>query len=217
MRTSYAVVWRERGRAPATGKLELLPRAVRLEGMAESRPTLREIAYDSLKSVRVGRSTEDRIDGRPSLVLERRSGEPVAITSVAQPGIVAELAERLAELQLGSEAARRTAVVVPLVPGAHEAARALLEQGPPFDLEQSGLERHEVFLTPDEVVFVFESRVGAEAWEPLLADPKLWERAAAWRDHIAGPPRIAESAYFWARADGPPRSNGASEGWLDDF
>lgn len=201
MRISYAVVWREGGRAPATGKLELLSRGLRLEGMAESRPTLREIPYHSLRSVRVGHSKADRIDGRPSLVVERRSGEPIAIASVAQAGIVAELAERLAAVQLRTEAGRRTAIVVPLKEGAHEAARSLLEAGPPFDPERSGLDRHEVFLTPQEVVFVFESRLGAEALEPLLGEPELWQRAAGWREYVAGPPRIAEDVYFWARPE----------------
>ncbi|HEY8631028.1 MAG TPA: hypothetical protein VIL73_10900 [Gaiellaceae bacterium] len=80
--------------------------------------------------------------------------------------------------------------------------RRLLEAGPPFDPEQTtGLDRHEVFLTSDEVVFVFESKLGAEALEPLLAEPELWEAAAAWRDHLAGPPRLAEDVFSWTRAE----------------
>ena len=76
MRTSYGVVWREGAKPLARGKLELLARAVRLEGMTGSEPTTREIAYDFLSEVRIGRSPEERIDGRPSLVLapaERRA------------------------------------------------------------------------------------------------------------------------------------------------
>ena len=111
MHTSYGVVWRD-GEGPlARGKLELLPRAVRLEGLTGTEPTTREIAYDYLSEIRVGRSTEERIDGRPSLVLEPRSGETISIASVAQAGVVAELAERLAELQLGAEGPHRIAVV----------------------------------------------------------------------------------------------------------
>jgi hypothetical protein len=48
-------------------------------------------------SLGVGRPAAERIGGRPSLVLERPSGVPIdAIASVSQPGVVAELAERLA-------------------------------------------------------------------------------------------------------------------------
>ena len=205
MRTSYGVVWREGALPLACGKLELLPRAVRLDGMAGTVPTTREIAYDYLSEIRIGRSAEDRIDGRPTLVLAPRTGEPFAIASVAQAGVIAEIAERLAALQFGSAAPRRTAVVVPLKPEAHDAVQSLLAAGPPFDPEGLGLDRHEVFLTPSEVVFVFESPLGSKALEALLAQPGLWQSAAAWHVHVSGPPRIAEDVYSWAR---PPAEVG---------
>jgi hypothetical protein len=202
MRTSYGVVWREGALPLASGKLELLPRAVRLDGMAGSVPTRREIAYDRLSEIRIGRSTADRIDGRPTLVIEPRDGEPFAIASVAQAGVIAEIAERLAGLQFGGAAARRrTAVVIPLLEGSHEAVRSLLEAGPPFDPERIGLDRHDVFLTPTEAIFVFESRLGERALEPLLEQPELWQSAAAWHEHVAGPPMIAEEVYSWTRPD----------------
>jgi len=204
---SYGVVWREDRLPPASGKLELLPQAMRFEGVAGGRPTTRELAYDSLTAVRVGRTPTERVDGRPSLVLERRSGVPVAIASVGQSGVVAEIAERLAALQLGAAARRRTAFVLPLVEGAVERARELLEAGPPFDPAETVLDRHEVFLTSSEVVFVFESKLGLDALEPLLSDPALWLSAAAWRDLLAGPPRLAEDVYSWSR---PARSNGTT-------
>src|SRR6185312_6215023 len=118
MRTSYGVVWREGERPLARGKLELLPRAIRLEGMTGTEPTTREIAYDYLTEIRIGRSAEERIDGHPSLVLEPRTGEPLAIASVAQSGVVAEIAERLAALQFGAR--RRIAIVLPLREDAHD-------------------------------------------------------------------------------------------------
>ena len=93
---SYGVVWREGTLPLASGKLELRSDALRLDGMAGGRHVSRDLAYDSLVTVRVGRSAAERIGGRASLVLERRSGEPIAIASVSQPGVVAELAERLA-------------------------------------------------------------------------------------------------------------------------
>src|SRR5438067_1067 len=127
---SYGVVWREDALPTASGKLELRPSALRFEGAAGGRPTTREVAYESLAVVRVGRAASDRVDGRPSLVLERRTGLPVTIASVGQSGVVAELAERLAGLQLGADARRRTAFVLPLVEGAFERARALLQAEP---------------------------------------------------------------------------------------
>jgi hypothetical protein len=199
MRTSYGVVWKEGAKPLARGKLELLSRAIRLEGMTGSEPTTREIAYDYLTEVRIGRSADERIDGHPSLVLEPRTGESLAIASVAQSGVVAEIAERLAALQF--EAPRRIAIVLPLREGSLDAVRELLAEGPPFDPDALELDRHLVFLTAAEAVFVFESRLGADALEPLLQDPALWQSVAAWHDHIAGAPRIAEDAFSWERAD----------------
>jgi len=174
MRTSYGVVWREGAHPLARGKLELLPRAVRLDGMTGTEPTTREIPYDYLSEIRIGRAPEDRIDGRPSLVLEPRSGETLSIASVAQAGVLAEIAERLSALQLGTEGRRRLAVVL-------------------------GLDRHQVYLTGSEAVFIFESKLGADALEPLLQDPGMWQSAAAWHDHLSGPPRIAEDVFSWTR------------------
>lgn len=199
MRTTYGVVWREGHKPLARGKLELLPRAVRLDGMSGSEPASREIAYDYLSEIRIGRSPEERIDGRPCLVLAPRTGETLAIASVAQSGVVAEIAERLAAMQLGSEGRRRLAIILPLHEESHEAVRALLADGPPFDPEALGLNRHQVFLTASEAVFIFESELGAGALESLLEESELWQRAAAWHDHLAGPPRIADDVFSWTR------------------
>jgi hypothetical protein len=205
MRKSYGVVWREGTRPLARGKLELLPRAIRLEGMSGSEPATREIAYDYLTEIRIGRSSGERIDGRPSLLLEPRTGETVSIASVAQSGVVAEIADRLSALQLGGDVGRRLAVILPLKEEAHDAVRNLLAAGPPFDPEALGLNRHQVFLTSSEAVFIFESDLGAAALEPLLQQPELWQSAAAWHEYLAGPPQIAEDVFAWTRTS--PRSS----------
>jgi hypothetical protein len=169
--------------------------------MTGSEPTTREIAYDYLSEIRIGRSAEDRIDGHPSLVLAPRTGETLSIASVAQSGVVAEIAERLAALQFGPDVRRRIAIVLPLRKDSHDAVRALLTAGPPFDPEVLDLDRHLVFLTASEAVFIFESKLGADALEPLLREPKLWQSVAAWHDHLDGPPRIAEDVFSWERSD----------------
>jgi hypothetical protein len=201
MRTSYGVVWQEGEQPLARGKLELLPRALQLEGIAGSEPTTREIPYDQLTEIRIGRAPQDRIDGRQSLVLAKRAGDTIWIASVAQSGVLAEIADRLAALQFGTDGRRRIAVVLPLREDAQEAVRALLAAGPPFDPETLQIDWHEVFLTAAEAVFIFESPLGAAALEPLLQEPDLWQSAAAWHDYLAGPPRIAEDVFSWARLD----------------
>jgi hypothetical protein len=97
----------------------------------------------------------------------------------------------------------RVAIVIPLKPGSKREVRALLEDGPPFDPSAiAGLERHQVFLTADEAIFAFDSSLGHEALAPLVAEPELWRAADAWREHIAGPPRVAVDAYSWTRPEG---------------
>jgi hypothetical protein len=198
MERSYGIVWREGAGAPITGKLELLPKVLRLEGLDGSR----EVPYEELEAVRVGRSASDRINGGPTVVVERRRNVPITLATVAQPSVVGEIAERIAELRFGAQTTNRLVVVLPLKPDAHASVGRLLKQGPPFDPSAiKGLDGHEVFLTSDEAVFVFESELGADALAPLLSDPKLWEAVAAWSEHIAGPPRIAEEAFSWSRSE----------------
>jgi hypothetical protein len=47
------------------------------------------------------------------------------------------------------------AVIVPLKVGHDDRAKEPVAQGPPFDPAALGLERHEVFVTAREAVFVF--------------------------------------------------------------
>jgi len=95
------------------------------------------------------------------------------------------------------------AIVARLKEGAEPRASALLAGGPPFDPQEHGLKKHTVFLSADEVVFVFE---GPEVeWEidTLVTAPFQWKVTAAfdsWRDLIDGPPRIARVAYSWEPA-----------------
>ena len=78
-------------------------------------------------------------------------------------------------------------------------AQRLFRGGPPFDPDEVGLGRHQVFLTENEAVFLFESESPAAA-ERLLSSSRLWAAAAAWKDLVAGPPRLAATAFSWVRA-----------------
>jgi len=200
MRVSYAITWQEAEVESRSGRLELKPQGLEFEGSNGNGSAVEEVPYDDLSAVRIARASGDRLSGRPTLVLERRTGGPIRIASVAQPGIISELAEHLAALHLGGEKAlSRIAVVLPLKEGARERAVAILEHGPPFDPEEAGLERHHVFLTDHEAVFVFEADA-ADAVDRLVSDTTLWAVAAAWKELVAGPPRLAQDVYSWVRA-----------------
>lgn len=93
----------------------------------------------------------------------------------------------------------RLVIVVPLADGGEERARALLRKGPPFDPAAAGLDRHHVFVTNREAIFVFEADI-EDAVEQLAADESMWAAVAGWTDVVAGPPRLAEDVYAWARS-----------------
>jgi hypothetical protein len=198
MHETYAVSWRHGTDELSSGRLELAR-----EGLAFTNGSTTEtVAYDDLRSVHVGRSSADRISGRPTLVLELRFGEPVRIAGVGQAGIISELAEHLSSLLGEERVMSRAVVVLPLREGASEQAAKLLRGGPPFDPQEVGLERHHVFLTESEAVFVFEAD-SRDAAKELIGEGRFWSAAAAWKDLVAGPPRVAEDAYSWIRPNVP--------------
>jgi hypothetical protein len=203
MRATYAVNWQEQPGVTSAGKLELRPGSLVLEGLGNGAPRTSEISYRDISAVRIARTYSDRLGGRPTLIVDRRSGSLLRIAGVAQSGIVSELAEHLAEVHLGEEPpVSRVVVVIPLKPEVHEPVRSLVRGGPPFDPEEAGLERHHVFLTEHEAVFVFEGTT-PEAIERLVQDANVWIAASAWTEIVAGPPRVAEDVYDWVRPEPP--------------
>jgi hypothetical protein len=91
----------------------------------------------------------------------------------------------------------RVVVVAALREDAREAARLLVEAGPPFDPRRASLTAHEVYLTDREVVFVFEGPDAKAAVEALVGEPGVVRAASAWRDCLAGRPRLAEQVFSW--------------------
>lgn len=200
MESSYPVTWQEGGDPLRHGKLELGTTALVLEGSDANGPQTRRIPYEELASAQLTHISTERLGGRPTLFLDRRSATPLRIAGVSQPGIMSELAENLATLRrTGERHMSRLVIVVPLREDARERARALLRIGPPFDPAAAGLERHHVFLTGSEAVFLFEAGE-PDAVDRLASDPTLWEAVEGWSDLVAGPPHLAEDVYSWVRA-----------------
>jgi hypothetical protein len=98
---------------------------------------------------------------------------------------------------------QRLAVIAKLKPDAEERAAELIKEGPPFDPDATGFERHAVYLAGDEAVFVFE---GGRLNELLASAADLAQSSArfrAWEPLLDGMPRVAREAYSWQRADEP--------------
>lgn len=200
MRTSYAVKWSEPNGGVYTGRLELLPKAFLLEGRNGSGPVTRQIDYEELRGLHLGRADDERLNGRPALVIERPNGHYLVASVAMQAGILQEIIHRLAELKL--TAPKRATVVIGLKEGASDQVRRLVAQGPPFDLATTALIHHQLLLTDREAIFVFETSA-AGGLAALLSQVDVWAAAAAWRDLIDDPPRLAEMVYSWERADAP--------------
>lgn len=95
---------------------------------------------------------------------------------------------------------QRIAVIAKLKPGAADDARELIDQGPPFDPETLGFDRHVVYLSDEEIVFIFEgARVGALVRTLAGAGEGTRQAFAAWEQLLDGLPRLAHEAYHWQR------------------
>jgi hypothetical protein len=195
--SSYPVLWSEPDGRLVTGQLAPGLDALQLQGASDGAPVQRVVMYSDLAGVRVGRASADLLDGRPTLVVERHRAPDLLVRPLG-PGLLSELAEVLAELCARGERVERIAVVLPLEPGALDAARALVSEGPPFDPSDKSLARHEVFLTTREAIFVFSGADACESVRQIVRDADVWVAAERWRAVLSGPPRLAEAAFVWA-------------------
>lgn len=199
--SSYAVLWRTPGdHTVVRGGLQLEDSSLLLHGTDREGAIARErIALEEIASVRIGRSEAERVLDQRSILLQLRSGGIIAIAPLGM-GELFELAELVAELSAAKATERDSvAVVLPLRRGTAERARELVSAGPPFDLTHAGLERHQVFVTDHEVVFVFDGDHAYDTLARLVRNPRVLRTAAAWRECLAGSPRLAAQSYAWQR------------------
>lgn len=94
---------------------------------------------------------------------------------------------------------QRVALVARLKEGAAGQARELVRSGPPFDPGERGFDRHAVYLTPEQVTFIFESDAAEAAVHDLIDERLRTEAFARWAPLLEGPPQIALEGYYWRR------------------
>jgi hypothetical protein len=95
------------------------------------------------------------------------------------------------------EAAERVVVVARLKEGARDRAAELVAGGPPFDPEALGFERHAVYLSAGEAVFLFEGSSAARRLADVLDDMVTSAAFSAWAPLLEGTPRLGHEFYFW--------------------
>ena len=93
--------------------------------------------------------------------------------------------------------ADRVVVVAQLRKGARDQASELIAAGPPFEPGALGFERHAVFLSSEEVVFLFEGPSAARRLADMIDDMVTSASFGAWAHLLKGTPRIAHEHYSW--------------------
>ena len=94
----------------------------------------------------------------------------------------------------------RVAIVARLREGSGPRAAELIAAGPPFDLAETGIAHHSVYLSAGEVVFVFEGHQVEWMVDDLINDPfrpTLQNAFDDWRSIVDGSPRIARERFGW--------------------
>ncbi len=192
--SSYAAIWAEAEDAPASGCVALADEGLTLTG-GQAVGEARLVRYTDVLGVEIVRDRSLRLNGYPTLRIERRGAPPLRVSTIGL-GVLGELNELLASA-IANEQPQLVGIIVPLRKRVLADAAALVEQGPPFDLEAVGIERHDVLLSEREVIFLFEGTQLDETIQRLLHDPSVWQAASGWARVIAGPPRLAEQRFGW--------------------
>ena len=101
----------------------------------------------------------------------------------------------------------RVAIVAHLKQGCGPKAAELIAAGPPFELAETGIARHSVYLSAGEVVFVFEGHQVEWMVDELIDSPfqpQLQNALDAWRAIVDGSPRVARQRFAWEHAEAGP-------------
>jgi hypothetical protein len=113
----------------------------------------------------------------------------------------------------------RVAIIAHLKEGAEQHARELVGAGPPFDLSDTGIVGHSVYISASEAVFVFEGHQVEWIVDQLIDEPFHYELQRAldqWREIVDGQPRIAREQFGWQLNQAGPLDSSAverSESW----
>jgi hypothetical protein len=113
----------------------------------------------------------------------------------------------------------RVAIIARLKDGSEQRAAQLVEAGPPFDLTETGIVRHSIYISASEAVFVFEGHQVEWIVDQLVDEPFHYELQQAledWRQIVAGQPRVARERFGWQLDRAEPTATAArerSESW----
>jgi len=113
----------------------------------------------------------------------------------------------------------RVAIIAHLKAGSVTRAAELIAKGAPYDLASTGIVRHSVYLSANEVVLVFEGHQVEWMVDDLIDEPLHPEIQSAleqWRAIVDEPPRIAREQFGWERSEEdekPATATAGSDTW----
>jgi hypothetical protein len=127
--SSYAAIWAEAEDAPCSGCVALADDGLTLTGSALLAGDARLLRYADVLGVEIVRDPSLRLNGYPTLRIERRGGPPLRVSTIGL-GVLGELNQLLATAVANGQP-QLVGIVVPLRKRALAGAAALIEQGPP--------------------------------------------------------------------------------------
>jgi hypothetical protein len=101
-------------------------------------------------------------------------------------------------------AVNRFVLAARLRPDGRQRAETLLAEHSAFGAEEleNAFDRHAIFLSETEVIFLFEGECANEAVRALFNDPVRSTLITHWLPLFDGPLHRASEAYFWERRAG---------------
>jgi len=108
----------------------------------------------------------------------------------------------------------RVAIIARLKEGSEQRAAELVGAGPPFDLTDTGIVRHSIYLSASEAVFVFEGHEVEWIVDQLIDEPFHYELRRAleqWREIVDGQPRVARERFGWQLDEAEPIATATDE------
>jgi hypothetical protein len=188
----YAAVFREGGGSPLTGAVVLEGERMLLVGGGALDCIGLELRYEELSEVRIGRSRDERLNGRPTLVLDRPDAAPVLVQPL-ETAVLHELTDLVSTLTARGARRVEVAVAVSFDPMRRDRVREVIAEGPPFDPAALGLQRHEVYLGEREAFFVLSGPHAEQTLERAIREPGFWRAGLVWRRLLVGQPRVVDA------------------------
>ena len=101
----------------------------------------------------------------------------------------------------------RVAIIARLKEGSEQRAVELVGAGAPFDLADTGIVRHNIYVSASEAVFVFEGHEVEWIVDQLIDDPfhhELQRALEQWREIVDGQPHVARERFGWQLDEAEP-------------